>query len=166
MHVGTRRGMLESKNTGMKCLTGKNIKTIIYKLLVPRESGALEYSISTVGDIAEEGMPDMAHVGTNLVCATCLEDTLYKGNVAEALKDMPVSDGMFTTLQLLRKSFLVGVYAHDSTILWRTAEVAGNGAGVLFEVTPNEGGILALDGVIEELSRKNSLGLLVLCHQQ
>ena len=117
MHVSTCGRVLEAKDTGMKRLPRKEIETIAYKLLVTRESGSLEDGIATIGDIAEKRMSDMAHVGTDLVCATRLKDTFDKGDIAKTFKNLPMGDSMFPALHLFRKALLMGIDTHHTTVL-------------------------------------------------
>ena len=148
-------GVLKAEDEGMECLTRHEAEAVFDKLLVAREGGAFEDAVATIGGIVEEGVSEVLHVGTYLMGAACLQDAFHEGDVAETLQDMPVCDGVLAAVGVIR-------HVHDATILRGALKVAHNGARVLIEAAPDEGVVLALDGVLEELLGEDGLGIFVL----
>ena len=159
MHVAARGGMLETQDAGMQRLARTEGETVFDELFVLAEGGPLEDDVAPIGGIAEEGVPDVFHVGTDLVRAACLEDALDEGDVAETLEDMPVGDSMFAAVG-------VGGDMHDAAVGRVPLEVADNGAVVFVEIAPDEGLVFALDGVVEKLFGQDDLRLLGLGYEE
>ena len=111
MEVLAGSRMLEAENAGVESLAREHLEAVLHKLTVTAEGGALEDGVATVGGVAEEGMPYVAHVGAYLVGSACLEDTLDEGDIAEALQHMPVGDGML--------AMFVVADVHGAAVAWR-----------------------------------------------
>ena len=159
MHVLVGGGVFEAEDEGVEGLPGQELEAVHDVLLVLGEGGAFEYLVAAIGGVVEEGMADMAHVGTDLVGAAGLEDAFYEGDIAEALFDAPVGDGVLADLGVV-------VDGHDAAVFLGAGEIADDGAGVFVEVAPDEGVVFALDGVIEELLGEVGLGLFVLGEEE
>ena len=82
----------------MQCLTGTNLKTVLYKLAVPAVSSTFQYLVSSVTLIAEQRVSDMLHVHPYLMCAPGLQAALHQLCVTKALQNGVVGHGMLAHL--------------------------------------------------------------------
>lgn len=57
----------------MKRLTGQDFETIVYELLIFRESRPFQDHIAAIGFIAEKRMPDILEMDPDLMCTACLK---------------------------------------------------------------------------------------------
>ena len=104
-------------------------------------------------------MAYVAHVGTDLVGTACLEDAFHLCHVAETFHYVPVGDCIFASLGVVGD-------VHDAAVLRRAFQIADNSAVVFVEIAPDQGGVFALGGVVEELFGQYGLCLLVLGDEQ
>lgn len=113
--------MYESESAGMQCLTWTYVETVENELTVSPRGGALEYLVATIALVIEERMPNVFHVYAYLMGASCLEDTLYEGDIAYAFEHPVVSDGVLAYCG-------VGEDGHLQSVVWVSGYLAAYGA--------------------------------------
>lgn len=86
--------MHEAERAGMKRLARTYLQAVLYKLLVAAAAVSAQYDGASVALVAEERMADMPHMGTYLMGAAGLEDTLNQRDIAEALYHAVMGYGM------------------------------------------------------------------------
>ena len=124
-HAFVGHRMEETKGLGMKGLTGQQLKAVGHKLAILGKCGASQNLVATIVLVAKEWMTYVAEVGTNLMCASCLQMALYQGYVAQALEHIVVSHSMFAYVAIFGKN------VHDLAVPHASANVAAYGAMVL-----------------------------------
>ena len=90
-------------------------------------------------------MPDVFHVGANLVCSSCFEHTFHQRHITEAFHHGVVSNGGFTNLTLRRKN------RHLQTVFGMARDVALYSTTLRLTISPNEGIVATARGFLEEL---------------
>ena len=86
--------MDEAQGLGVKGLAWAEREAVLDELLVARELISPQDLVASVARVSEERMPDVAHVRTDLVRATCLEAALDPADVGEFLEERVVGDSV------------------------------------------------------------------------
>ena len=139
----------------MERLARQEAKTIVDKLLIFREGGTFKDLVASIGSIVEERMTNMLHMGSDLMRAACLQHTFDKRDITKRFDNTPMRDGIFSPFGIVSNM-------HHPTVMGRTFKIAYNGTLVLVKAAPNQGVVLTLDGVVEELLGQDNLRILVL----
>ena len=129
----------------MKHLAWADIEAVLDESLVGGRPLPAKDLGATISLITEEWVPDVPHVGANLVGATCLEHTLDEGCVSEALHHTIVCHSRFSYLGIGWENH------HAQTIAWIAGDVALDATFVFGEVAPDERQIGAVGGLVKEL---------------
>ena len=96
-------------------------------------------------------MTNMLHMSTNLMSATCFENTLYECHIAKAFEHPIMSYGILANTR-------VGVkHSHTQAVFRVATDVAFYSALIFDEVSPYQSIIATMCGFIEELLAKASL---------
>jgi len=151
--------MYEPECAGMQRLTRAGVEAVGYKLAVGARGSALEYLAASVALIVEERVPEVLHVDTYLMRTPCLEDTLHEGDVAYALQNAVVGDGVLAYRG-------VSEDGHLQAIVRVAGYLATYGASVVLQGAPHEGVVVALGGLVEELHAERGLGVGGLGHHE
>ena len=109
--------------------------------------------VAPIALIVEQGVANVLHVHTYLVCAARFEHTLHKGYVAIALQHLIVCHGM---LAYARRGVEHG---HLHAVARVTRYVALNAALVISQVAPHQGIVAAACGLVEKLQPQFGLGI-------
>lgn len=152
--------MLKAEGAGVKRLAWASLETMVDESLVTGGGKSAQDDVAAIARIVEQRVSDVAHVGANLVCAPSFEDTLNKRDVAEALNDAIVCDGMLPNLGVL------GKHGHLQPVLGVAGDVAAYCSLVFPDVSPNEGVVAATRSLIEELHAEFCLCVGSLCHDK
>lgn len=88
-------------------------------------------------------MTDAFHVHADLVRATRFQFALNDGYIAQALQHFVVGDRFLPI-------FAIGVGLEDLAETLVAAHVRPDGAAVFRHIAPNQGNILAVDGMLEK----------------
>lgn len=166
MEVLSCRRVDKSEDKSMEGLSWHNVEAIGHELLILGEGGAFEDSVATVGGIGEERVPDMSHVGTNLMGAARFEDTFDERDITKTFEDMPMGDGVLARLIVVGEERVEGIDRHDATVARRASETSIDGAGIGVEVAPDKSMILAFDRVVEKLFGEKDLGVFVFSDEE
>ena len=102
----------------------------------------------------------MLHVGTYLMGTACLKNALHQGGVAETFQYLIMGNGClaYSTIRI--------EHLHTKTVLGVTTYIAFDSSLVLYDVSPYQGIIAAMGGLVEELFSQSRLGIRCLCHYQ
>ena len=76
--------MLKTESECVQHLTRTEIHTVVNETFVGTAIRSPKNLMTTVAFVSEERMTEMFHVRTDLVGATCFQNTLHEGDVAEA----------------------------------------------------------------------------------
>lgn len=79
VHLLMSAGMYEAERLGMQSLTGTDLEAVVDESLVGSTALSAQYLCSAVSLVAKERVPDVFHVGADLMCASRLENTFHKG---------------------------------------------------------------------------------------
>ncbi len=120
--------MLEAEAFGMECLPGHRGEAIFDKLFVFVEGRTLEDAVAAVPFVAEQGVSLPLHVDADLVCAARFEATFNEGYVTVAFQHPVVGHGVLAVRAVFEDPHLLPVFG-------AAADVAGNGAFVLLEIS-------------------------------
>lgn len=153
IHLFARSRMLETEGFGVKHLTRTKGKTVLNVLAVFLGGQPFQNLHSTVLFIGKEGMSNVLHMYTNLVCTAGLEAALDKGAVRESLKDFVVGDGFLGGGVVLKVPNAI-----DGAVAGITSESAFHGSAVLLKGAPDKGIVGSAGGVVEELYGQIGLG--------
>ena len=137
--------MHEAERACMKSLARTYLQAILYKLLVAAAAVSAQYDGASVALITEERMADMPHMGTYLMGAAGLKDTLNQSDIAEALYHAVVGYGMLAYARVGRE------HRHTEPVLRIAADVALNAPFIFGEVAPHHGVVAAVCSLVEEL---------------
>ena len=94
VHFLARFGVLEAQCAGVQRLSWTNGKAVAYKTVVSAALCASQNLVAPIALIVEQGVANVLHVHTYLVCAARFEHTLHKGYVAITLQHLIVCHGM------------------------------------------------------------------------
>ena len=98
-------------------------------------------------------MTNMLHVGTNLMSATCFENTLYERYIAKTFEHPIMSYGIFAYTR-------VGIkHSHTQAVFRVATDVALYSSLIFDEVSPHQSIIATMCGFIEELLTKARLSI-------
>ena len=81
-HLFACHGMDEAQGLGVKRLAWAQCEAVLDKLLVARELISPQDLVASVACVSEERVPDVAHVGADLVRASCLESAFDPADVS------------------------------------------------------------------------------------
>ena len=129
----------------MQHLSRTELEAVLDIGLITCRAFTTSYLTASVAFITEQGVADMFHVGADLMGTSRLEDTLHKGHIAIPFQHLIVCDGRFANLRIRREDI------HPQTILRVTSDIAFYPTLVFHEVTPHQGIIAAVGGLVEEL---------------
>ena len=152
--------MLKPERHGVKRLTGTGGEAIADETVVGRTLRAAQNLVSAVTLVAEERMPQVFHVRTNLMGATCFENAFYKRHITEALKHAVVRHGVFANTRVGR------INRHLHTVFLVAPNVSLNAPFIFVEVTPHEGVVTAARCFVKELPTEVRLRIGRLCYNQ
>ena len=130
VHLDTRRGMNETQGTGMEHLTGTELKAVLDVGLATGGALTTKDLRSTITLIAEQRMADVLHVGSDLMGAPRLEDTLHQCDVTIAFKHLIMGDGRLSYLRIRRE------HLHPQPIFRITSDITFYPSLVLYKVSP------------------------------
>ena len=94
VHFLARFGVLEAQCAGVQRLSWTNGKAVAYKTVVSAALCASQNLVAPIALVVEQGVANVLHVHTYLVCAARFEHTLHKGYVAITLQHLIVCHGM------------------------------------------------------------------------
>ena len=87
-HLFARHGMNEAQRLSVECLTGAEREAVLDELLVAGELVTPKDLVATIACISEEWVPDVAHVGADLVRAVRLESAFDPADVGQLLEEV------------------------------------------------------------------------------
>ncbi len=145
-HLFARHGVNEAQRLSVERLTGAEREAVLDELLVAGELVAPKDLVATIACISEERVPDVAHVGTDLVRASRLESAFDPADVGELLEERVVGDGVLA----LRRA--LGIDSHLQAVTLITADVADDRAFGFLQSAPDEGAVGAAGSLVEELT--------------
>ena len=152
-------GVGEAEGAGMEGLAGADGEAVLDELAVFGVDGALADLAAAIAFVVEEGMADGGHMDADLVGPAGFQAAFHDGDEAVALEHFPMGDGPFPLVGIV-------VHAEAEAVVGVAADGAGDGALVLGDVAPDDGGIDAVDGMDEELVGEVRLRLRVLGDDQ
>ena len=138
--------MNEAQRLSVECLTGAEREAVLDELLVAGELVTPKDLVATIACISEERVPDVAHVGTDLVRASRLESAFDPADVGQLLKEGIVRDGVLTLGRSL------GIDSHLQAVTLITADVADDRAFGFLQSSPDKGAVGTAGGLVEELT--------------
>ena len=112
IHLLSRRGVDEAQCACVEGLSRADAKAVLYERLVGAATLSAQDLRAAIACVAEERMADVAHVCADLVCASCLEDTLHERRVAEAFEYAPMGHGWLARLRVGRENGHAQTVAH------------------------------------------------------
>ena len=145
VHLLVGSGMHKTEGPGVQSLTRTELEGIVHILLVIGSPLATQNLRAAISLVAEQRMTDVLHVGTDLMCPSGFEDTFHEGDISETLEHPIVGDGTLADVAAH------GEDCHAKPVLRVAADIAFDDAAVLHKVSPHEGIILAVGGLVEEL---------------
>ena len=153
-------GMGEAQGAGVEGLPGADCEAVLDELAVFGVNSALADLCAAVSFVVEEGMADGGHVDADLVRASGLQPAFHDGDETVTFQHFPMGHSPFPFLRIV-------IYAEAQPVVRVPADGALDGAFVLGDVAPDDGGIDAVDGMDEELVGEVRLRLGILGdHQQ
>ena len=87
--------MNKTECTRMQSLSRTEVEAVLYECFVGAATFATQYLHSAIALVSKQRMTDMAHVGTYLMSAASLEDTLHECHISETLYHAVVGDSLF-----------------------------------------------------------------------
>ena len=151
--------MNEAQSLGVQGLAGTKFETVLDELLVLGINGSLTDFRTSISLVVEERMTDMAHMDPYLMGSASFQLAFHNSHEAETLQ-YPVMG--YRALALLR----VVIDSETEAVIGVSANIAVNGAIILFYIAPNHCDIASFDGVLKELARKPELGFVILGNYQ
>ena len=145
--------MDETKGFGVEGLARANLETVFHELLVFGELGASQNLLSSIAFVVEEHMPDVFHVGTDLVGAPRFEDTFHECDVRETFQHIIVGHSVLANFRIR------GKHSHLHTVFWIAGDIAFDAPFVFCEVAPHDGVIFTLRRLVEELQTEFRFGI-------
>ena len=76
----------------MQSLTTAEFKTVLDICLIGCSTLSTQNLCSSITLITEQRMPDMFHVGTNLMRTSSLQTTLHQGHITKTLQNLIMSN--------------------------------------------------------------------------
>ena len=143
--------MNEAQRLSVECLTGAEREAVLDELLVAGELVTPKDLVATIACISEERVPDVAHVGTDLVRASRLESAFDPADVGQLFEERVVGDGVLTLGRAL------GIDCHLQAVTLVTADVADDRAFGFLQSSPDEGAVGAAGRLVEELTSQMHL---------
>ena len=96
--------MYETQGQRVQCLTRACLEAVVYELLVTGKLCAPQDLVAPVALVVEERVPQMLHVGADLMRAPRFEHTFHQGDVAEALQHAVMRHGMLSDARVGRET--------------------------------------------------------------
>ena len=144
----------------MERLARAYFKAVSNELLVTVRCFAAQYLVASVSFVAEYGVPDMSHVSTDLVCASCFKTAFEKGYVSEAFDYAVVGNGGFSYSRAGRKD------THLQAVFGIACYVSLYCAFLFGEVAPYERLVSPSCGFVEELQAQACFCFRCLCYYE
>ena len=98
-------------------------------------------------------MPDVFHVGTDLVGATRFENTFHECDVGEAFQHIIMGHSVLANFRIR------GKHSHLHTVFWIAGDIAFDAPFVFCEVAPHDGIVFTLRRLVEELQTEFRFGI-------
>lgn len=137
--------MDETQSAGMEHLTGAEFEAVLYVSLIAGRSFPTENLRSAISLVAEQRMPNVLHVGSDLMRTPRLENTLYQSDIAIALEHLIVGHGRLTDIRVCRENL------HAQTVFRISSDITLYPSPVVREVPPDESIVAAVSRLIEKL---------------
>ena len=160
IHFFTGGGMTETECACVQRLSRTDGHAVAHESRVIGTARSPQNLIAAVAFVGKQGMPDVFHVGTDLMGTAGLKHALHKGHIAEAFHHGVVSSGRFSDFTIGRED------RHLQTVFGMARNVALNATALRLTISPNQGIIAATRGFLEELSTKMRFRLGRFRHDQ
>ena len=98
IHLLTCPWVNETQCLGMQHLSWTQFEAVLDESLVAGRPLPPQYFCSAITLIAEQGMSDMLHVGTNLMGSTRFQHTFHQRDIAETLQHPVMSNSTLTDI--------------------------------------------------------------------
>ena len=144
----------------MECLTRTDFEAVSDETLVVPALCAAQNLCAAVAFIVEERMPDVFHVHPDLMGSSGFEDAFHECDIAEALQDAVVCDGVFADARLRVK------HRHLHSVSWIAGDVTLNASFVFFKVSPDECIVATSGCFVEELESEFCFCFRCFCHHE
>ena len=114
----------------MQGLTWANSETVLNELSVFRKCCSFKDLMATIALIVEEGVTNVFHMNTDLVCPTGLQTALDESDLAQSLEHRIMRDSMLALIA-------IGDYGHLHPVSRVATDISLNPALILLDNTPN-----------------------------
>ena len=104
-------------------------------------------------------MPNVFHVRSYLVCASCLKSASHKCGVSKSLHHFIVCNSLFSLIPIWK-------YCHKQAIFGISTNMSFYCASIILNISPNKCVITALRSFVKKLFCKMSHCLFCLCHNE
>lgn len=135
--------MDKAKGLCVERLARTYLEAVFDELAVAAGPIAAQYLKTSVTPVGKQRMADMPHVRPYLMGTPCLEYALYKRNIAEPLYYAVMGYGVLAYPRVRRK------HSHAHPVFKVSADVALNAPLIFGKITPDQGIVTAVGGLVE-----------------